>query len=559
MKKILLYTSMAVIAIVGCTKESDQLVREIQNDETQESVETNTTKRIPVEYSFVVSLSDETKATINESTGAFSWSAVGEDKIAVYDKTDKKFIEFTSSEVVGGNMRFTGEGYDDSDFEGQYAYYPSSLVTCGVEVLDPSAYTFPTSLTLATAPKSFPMRAAVSSGNISLRHLGCLIKVTFNNVPSFTTAIVLNDGAKDITVTGAPTAGVLSATIPIPAGTYVLTAKLKDDNENVFYNKARSSKTYTARDFYTINPISLDHVIKITDNSGWTSPSIKPALYIYSSADGSKNRLYTTDSGLFTLSGGAHYVLLDSNTNDWVSSGSAIGVKFQTDPYDGAKTTETSLVYLLRDLDFTVPAGGGMKTEYRLYPHGGSYANPHARAYYDDAQTVTLYVDCSAISFGTPYLHIGFGANATAWSSKADMVNEGGSVYSYTFPSSYFGTSGVVVVSNSKDADGWKSVDYTADFTSKKSYTIQLGDGSYGNPATVTQTASADFVHTEILGGAPGTAFTSPASITGADGTYISLGAALYGKGIHVVFSDNGSNPKDTWNITVNRDYDYGL
>lgn len=538
---------LGIAALMACTKETNFSSNNTDLISVSESGQKT--------YSVTAYFEEITKATISETDGKFSWS--GDEQIAIWDNTHEEFVTFdidTYSNESEKRARFTTTtAKDGASFVGNVAYYPASIAT---KTGSTPSYNFPTSFSSKdAAAKGFPMQGTVTGNEIKFSHLGCLINITMNNVPSFTTKLILNDETNNITVPVTPSAGVLNAVVPIPAGTYVLTAKLEDDNSNVFYTKARLSQAYSARSYYTINPISLGKLLTFTNEADWASPKV----HLWKSDDDSKYTDFTTSGTphkLYLHNSNVYYVLLDSDVESWTAEGSAIGVQFFSNESD---KTQTGCVYLLRNIDFLIPAGGGMKTEYRIYPHGGSYSSPYARAYYDDTQTVSIKVDCSAISFGTPYLHIGFGANTTSWTSKADMTNDGENIYSYTFPASYFGSSGIVVVSNSKDADGWKSVDYTADFSSKKSYTIKLGDGGYGNPATITQTASTDFEHTELLGSAPGTAFTSPGSPSGAIGTYLSFSTDYYGKNAKVIFSDNGANAKPTWSIIIDRDYDYGL
>ena len=336
--------------LVSCSKESELSV----ND-----------KIIDGKYTVTAHIGELTKATIS-TDGHFAWSGVGKDQIAIWDSAHKEFVTFTLSEITDPEKKegkFSASiAEDGAVFEGSVAYYPASIATKSGET---PTYTFPTSFSsLDDAAKSFPMQGTVSSGEIHFNHLGALINITLNNVPSFTTALILNDGTKDITVTAAPTAGVINAVVPIPAGEYVLTAKLKDNNNNIFYSKARTSKTYSARNYYTINPITLGYLLTFTNEAGWDSPKV----HIWQTSNNSINTDITTGGTyphkLFLRSTNIYYVLLDSSVETWTAYGNAIGVQFFSNETD---KTQTDCVYLYRNIDFVIPGGGGMRTMYRTY------------------------------------------------------------------------------------------------------------------------------------------------------------------------------------------------
>lgn len=342
MKK-LFYTLLAATALMACAKEAD-----FNNTRDNEVINENGL----VSYTFHAYFEDQTKASINES-GKFSWGAAGTDQIAVWDATYSEFVTFTSTD---SNGNFSCEAKPGASFNGQTAYYPASIAT--VSAGSPN-YTFPTSFdNLSDAAKGFPMSGTVSAdGKIPFAHLGCLIKMTLNNVPSFTRALILNDGSNDITVTATPTDGVINAVVPIPAGTYILTAKLKDDNNNIFYTKARGSKEYVARKYYPISPITLRHYLSFI---GEGASSIQHVVV---------NKRYdnatTGDYGTFDLlqnASATYYFVLPEW--EWTGEGAAVRVAIYKNDAEWSSTDE---IYLYRDLTFEVPSSGGMKTSYRLY------------------------------------------------------------------------------------------------------------------------------------------------------------------------------------------------
>ena len=543
---------VAAAMMIGCTQEPIDTPSNTVIPDEPEEIQTPAEPETPAEPK-VVSFSAElpvfeglTKASVDASD--FAWAAGDEIAIPVKDGEGVRYVNFRNS--AGALNTFTYSVTDEEFVDGT-AYYPATSAPGG-------SYST-TFSSIAEAQSSFKMTAPVTIGSSSLdfTHVSSIVHLTFTNVPALANKLVVNDGTSDVATINFSQTGDVVFNVPItPAGSSkTYTFKLQENN-NVLKQVSKTADLAAGTYYNAKAAVPVGKILRVQDATDWGTK----ALYIWNNANGEQNAFFSTDGSypnkFNTISANDHYIVIPSECS-WATETTKVGVKFQT--ADNSSNTQTDGIYPVRDITFNVPAELGMKTEYRIYPHGGSYSTPTARAYHYEAQTVSLLVDCSAISFGTPYLHIGFGANATVWSNKANMTNVGTNLYSYTFPASYYNTSGVVVVSNSKDSDGWKSVDYTPDFTAKKSYTIKLGDGGYGNPATISVTGSTDFTPTEILGDAPGTAFTSPASITGALGTYLSFGTEYYGKSIHVVFSDNGANAKSTWDITLNQDFDYGL
>ena len=420
MKK-LFYIILAAAAIVACSKEAELI----------NNYEPVVDENGQVTYTFKAYIEDITKASISESNGKFSWGDAGDDQIAVWDAAHSKFVTFTSTDNAGN---FSCETDAGANFNGQVAYYPASIAkTDGT-----NGYDFPTSFTsLTAAAKGFPMSGTVTAdGKITFAHLGCLINMTLNNVPSFTRALILYDGSKDIiTVTATPTDGVINAVVPVPAGTYVLTAKLKDDNNNIFYTKARESKTYTARNYYTIKPISLGKLLTFTNEAGWDSPKVHIWQY------GNSGNVDITTGGtyphkLYLRNSNVYYVLLDKSVESWTAEGNAIGVQFVSTT-NASNTTQTDCVYLFRNIDFTIPGGGGLKTSYRTYlkVNNGSWAND-AGAYIREQYNVP-----------------------TSFTSMTELNTK---LYYYEWPVNYYGYGLYVEMQNSSNTD-WYVPDRTDD------------------------------------------------------------------------------------------------
>lgn len=536
MKK-LFYTLIAATALMACAKEAD-----FNNTRDNEVINENGL----VSYTFHAYFEDQTKASINES-GKFSWGAAGTDQIAVWDATHSEFVTFTSTD---NNGNFRCEAKPGASFNGQTAYYPASVVSTG-------SFVFPTSFaSLEDAAKGFPMSGTVSAeGKIPFAHLGCLIKMTLNNVPSFTTALILNDGSNDITVTATPTDGVINAVVPIPAGTYILTVKLKDDNNNVFYTKARGSKEYIARKYYPINPIEIGYTIMINKGS-WDYQYLQVWSGEYNGTNSYEFRL--ADIGgeypyrLNTLKDGNYYVVLDRdihwNKNDekWLNDGMSLGVSFQKTTGAAEYKSYTECVYLCRNITFTPMANGagGLKTNFRVY-YNNSNNWPSVKVYvWGD---IGVYVRWYNWGNQTIYYRAtdksswGWG---TATSNPRKVFGQSDYYSFYEVPSSYwnktiewFGIGGdgsAQEITNSEQKDLGKNQFF------------YKSDVSWGHDNT-------ELAQNEVLSNAfPGDIV---APINGR--YYYEFSESKYGYGYNLIFSngDNSSEKTPDTHVFIGRDY----
>jgi hypothetical protein len=499
---------LGLAAIMACTKETDYS----SNNEDLVSISENGQKT----YSVTAYFEEITKATISETDGKFSWS--GGEQIAIWDSAHDEFVTFdidTYSNEGEKRARFTTTtAKDGASFVGNVAYYPASIAT---KTGSTPSYNFPTSFSSKdAAAKGFPMQGTVTGNEIKFSHLGSLINLTLNNVPSFTTKLILNDGTNNITVPVTPSAGVLNAVVPIPAGTYVLTAKLEDDNSNVFYSKARSSQAYSARFYYTINPISLGKLLTFTNEAGWDSPKVHIWQY------GNSGNVDITTGGtyphkLYLRNSNVYYVLLDSSVESWTAEGKAIGVQFVSTT-NASNNTQTDCVFLLRNIDFRI-ADGGIKTDYYIYPFKNG-----------SSTSVTIKTIPAIITNwdNNPRIHIwGTTNHNTDWDSRPYM-SVSGSLAFYPLetntPTVDFGFK----ITN----DGGDSGDKTAHFSSHNVTTLdgdKLIEWNYSQTKDISLSASANKDNN----------FMIPAEGYGKC-ILLKLGSTTY------------------WPIRINRDYDYG-
>jgi len=247
-------------------------------------------RELPVEVpsspvTLKASIADETKATLNETSGAFAFSS--DDAIKVYNGTG--LYASTGVNISGGVAVFTmADGFANTG--SGLAAFPAGMVDgitgSGVTFTLPSSYTYaqvggldPASdanASLAAVP--CPMIAAFSAGNeLVFKQAGAVIRiritecvagsitftftskvtgtVTLASVPSTADggilAANLSDGGYSITVTGVPevtTGNYIFITLPVPTGTDPLNVGIW--NHGSFGNKVATLRNAT--------PVSLN-------------------------------------------------------------------------------------------------------------------------------------------------------------------------------------------------------------------------------------------------------------------------------------------------------------
>ena len=377
MKKYAYILAAAAMVVVACAKENT-LPEENNNTPAKEKV--TLTATLPA---------FETKAAV-DAQGVFSWTA--NDQIDV-KYSDNNTYTFTCSDPSKGE--FTYDGTITAGATPTVAYYPKGYAGTA------SDQTF---ASIDDAAKGFQMTATYTDGQLTFVHKSALIHLTFTNVPAFATAIKIYTGessAPITTVAIAPASDGETVDVVLPISSDNIGSEHKfyfvlQENDNVI-QQAYKKATLAFGTYYSTPEITVGRIISLINNSGWakstntgTIESPLPALYIWN-ANGTETKWFCTnqesrDSKLLVRTNGSGeevlYVVLDPNQISWVADGSAVGVKFQTDPYSDSKTTQTSY-YLIsegRAMEFKIPAGGGMKTDYRIFIQGnpGEYNKAYA-------------------------------------------------------------------------------------------------------------------------------------------------------------------------------------
>ena len=180
MKKIF-YLAIAALAFAACARELAP--------ETESNL-----PKVKVSIKAILEQEDVTKAEINMSNGTASWEAG--DQIAVHTKNGK--LATLEAESAGTSVTFSGTVDAGDDIEdGAIAYYPASIAIEGddAKVNMPASYA-----SAAAAAKGFPMRGVLTGDAVEFKHIGGLMKVSVNDVPSEVTSLVFT--AASVAVSG---------------------------------------------------------------------------------------------------------------------------------------------------------------------------------------------------------------------------------------------------------------------------------------------------------------------------------------------------------------------
>lgn len=171
MKKIF-YLAIAALAFAACARE---LAPEAESN----------LPKVKVSIKAILDQEDVTKAEINMSNGTASWETG--DQIAVHTKNGK--LATLEAESAGTSVTFSGTVDAGDDIEdGAIAYYPAAIAIEGAANIDkislPASYASP-----ALSAKGFLMRGVLTGDAVEFKHIGALLKVTINDVPSEVTAV----------------------------------------------------------------------------------------------------------------------------------------------------------------------------------------------------------------------------------------------------------------------------------------------------------------------------------------------------------------------------------
>ncbi len=291
MKKIYIVL-FGIITLLSCSKEIN----------TPETIQGDNTIDNPVTYELFATISDVTKAEIDESTGAFTWDTwdVGDsgDEIAVKTNTGKVY-KFKAAEInEKGVARFVYTGTAAIDGTPTSAVYPyTEDATCSL----------PTALNGLTAALGDGIRLTgkIAEGkSITFSHANALLKVNFNYVPTKAKKISFDGNVNDVVVSGISltSLGSVSAYIPVDTTTTSFTVSILDSSDNlIFEKKSSTGKSFTAGTLKTLKSVDLptDVYTIVGDNttvfgSSWDLNNTNNEMGLQ--ADNTYKKVYTISS-----------------------------------------------------------------------------------------------------------------------------------------------------------------------------------------------------------------------------------------------------------------------
>ena len=434
MKKIvLIVATMALTLVSSCNKELNTDITTPSNSETHELF-----------VSLPKLMDAETKATIAEANGGFSWTAG--DFIAVKTSTNDVY-KFTAA-GSGNSVRFT--------YTGEMNGAPTTVVYPYTDDAKVAALpTEITGLTGALGEDGIRLSGTVSDNAVSMDYENAFLKVSFSNVPTFASSIVFDGNINDVTIDFTPLAskGEIVAYIPVASTTTEYSVALKDNStdKNIIIERSTSGKTFTNGVLKKMKSINVGYIVSITDNSGWTGASAIPALYVQKE-DESDNFLAHNNNAypykLNKLNDGTLYIALPYTQKDWCIKGKNIKLKFQTEPYDGGHTSQTDCFAVYRDIDITIPSGGGMKAAYRFY------------VYMSDSQWASWITQGSGTEVVKFTTWDGISTDATNC-VKERNADDNGYIFYYEMTSAQYGLASVKYRFFNENNAGWESKDET--------------------------------------------------------------------------------------------------
>ncbi len=182
MKK-LFYFAIAALALAACTRE----------EMAPEKEDVKNVPTVKVSFKAVLDQEDITKAEIDLTNGQSSW--VKDDEIAVHTKNGK--LATLKADKDGTSVTFNGEIEAGDEIEdGAIAFYPASIAMEGynTKVNLPASYS-----SVADAARGFLLRGVLTGDAIEFKHIGAIVKVTVNDVPSNVEKLIFSSPSKVVT------------------------------------------------------------------------------------------------------------------------------------------------------------------------------------------------------------------------------------------------------------------------------------------------------------------------------------------------------------------------
>ena len=289
---------------------------------------------------------------------------------------------------------------------------------------------------------------------------------------------------------------------------------------------------YCLGKYYSTPGITVGHIITFKNDANWSNPKVHvwddgashTADFLPASSYPNKLNAYPNVSGKY-------YIVMNTTNFTWATEGALMGVQFTQS--EGSNSTQTNCVYLFRDIDFTIPDGGGMKTNYRVYPYKSSSNSSVTMS------MIPVIVAKTSNSHDPAKMYIWNSGqdshNSASWGDQKTMTwikNEGDYKYWYYSFESNTPTVDFNCIITNNGSDSGKTGDLTVHFASNKYAYINNGTVTNESPLPASKTVSLS---------------------TGKSASnYYELPADVYGC---IVVIKLGST---YWNVQIDRDFDYG-
>ena len=346
MKKIVIIVAAMALALVSsCNKDLNTDVATPSNSDTHELF-----------VSLPKLVDAETKATIAEADGSFSWTAG--DFIAVKTSTNDVY-KFTAA-GNGNSVRFT--------YTGEMNGTPTNVVFPYTD--DATVAPLPatiTGLTGALGADGIRLSGTVSDNAVSMSYQNAYLKVSFSNVPTFASKVSFLSTAtgyeQSVIVSGVSleSKGNVVAFIPVKAGDYNFTVSLIDSADNTMISKSTTSaKSFTAGTLKKMANTPLGTLVMMS-NTGSSYGGFSK-MDVYNWWEGGAHNV-TEPMAQITIAETVYgYYFLPASLSD----GQEVNIKVENGD-NSSQNTET-VVYNLRDFTFTIkPDNCGIATTYRYY------------------------------------------------------------------------------------------------------------------------------------------------------------------------------------------------
>lgn len=373
MKKYISILAIFAVAAIACNKVEPQVV-----EEAPEVVSgTNTVSFSANLPAFGV----ESKATIS-NTGEFAWDEDDWIYVLAYSKSKNSLWhvpfkyntttqQFTCDFPV--SMYYIG-GAENVQLD-RVATREEAAAAHEAFALYPDPQGATTEVAYDRVQKLFKMEGNLnSSGEIVFEHKSAIVNVHIANVPSFASYFTVAGGAETVKVVNLNGIAAIDKAVPItPTGSASdIVITLYDSANNVIISKKKSGKTLVAGTLYDTPLITVGRVITFDNQAGWAAPYVSvwngDYSYQFKSIENDLNAEYPWKLNQSTS--GKYYIILNNDTKLYKGSETItianvdnVGIWFG----NSDNGTETARVYLDRDLNFTIPDGGGLKTNYRIY------------------------------------------------------------------------------------------------------------------------------------------------------------------------------------------------